>query len=246
MCADAKDRETFGSLWTSCAGDQPTEKECMYFRTWKTGAETLSVNVRVHVQDPARGGKSIYNGTDALVAKVRMADALREHFAAMLMDPITPQQVRRSTGGAGQEIMFYVTHAGKSQRESLASLQTPRYRQGLLHLTGDGREQDEDGRGDGEGGAEGERRGQPTPRTDIGTATGGSGSAGSREPKRKAKSERSSGIINLSGSRVAATDAELWRDGRGREGGGGKQGGRGGSEQRAGTTQDAAQTQYGT
>jgi hypothetical protein len=79
----------------------------------------------------------------------------------------------------------------KSQRESLASLQTPRYRQGLLNLTGDGREQDEDGRGDGEGEAEGERRGQPTPRTGIGTVTGGSGSAGRRESKRKAQSERS-------------------------------------------------------
>jgi hypothetical protein len=107
----------------------------------------------------------------------------------------------------------------KSQRESLASLQTPRYRQGLLNLTGDGREQDEDGRGDGEGGAEGERRGQPTPRTGIGTVTGGSGSASSREPKRKAKSER---------SELSTSQAAGWRQltlnfggtgGEGREGG---------------------------
>ena len=102
MCADTKERETFGSLWSSCAGDQPTEKERKYFETWMTGAETLSVNVRVHVQDQATGGKSVYNGPDALVAKVRMADSLREHFAEMLMDPIGSQQVRRSTGGEGQ------------------------------------------------------------------------------------------------------------------------------------------------
>ena len=50
-------------------------------------------------------------------------------------------------------------------------------------------EQDEEGRGDGEGGAEGQRRGQATPRTSMGTVTGGRGSAGSREPKRKAKSD---------------------------------------------------------
>jgi hypothetical protein len=132
----------------------------------------------------------------------------------------------------------------KSQRESLASLQTPRYRQGLLNLTGDGREQGEQGRGDGEGGAEGERRGQPTPRTGIGTVTGGRGREGSHEPKRKAKSER---------SELSTSQAAGWRQltlnfggtgGEGREGGG-KQGGRGGSEQRAGTTQDAARPQYG-
>ena len=132
----------------------------------------------------------------------------------------------------------------KSQRESLASLQTPRYRQGLLNLTGDGREQDEQGRGDGEGGAEGERRGQPTPRTGIGTVTGGRGSASSREPKRKAREAR---------SELSTSQAAGWRQltlnfgGTGGEGraGGGKQGGRGGSEQRAGTTQDAARPQYG-
>ena len=113
MCADTKDRETFGSLWSSCAGDQPTEKERKYFETWMTGAETLSVNVRVHVQDSATGGKSIYNGTDVPVAKVRMADALRESFGGMLMDPIGSQQVRRSTGVEGQETIFYVTASFK-------------------------------------------------------------------------------------------------------------------------------------
>jgi hypothetical protein len=107
----------------------------------------------------------------------------------------------------------------KSQRESLTSLQAPRYRQGRLNLTGDGREQDEEGRGDVEGGEEGERRGQPTPRTGIGAVTGGSGSAGRRESKRKAQSERS----ELSSSQSAG-----WRQltlnfggtgGEGREGG---------------------------
>jgi hypothetical protein len=81
----------------------------MYFKTWMTGAGVLSVNVRLHVQDSATGGKSIYNGTDAQVAKVRMADALRLHFVDMLMDPIGPQQIRRSSGGEGQEIILYVT-----------------------------------------------------------------------------------------------------------------------------------------
>ncbi len=43
----------------------------------------------------------------------------------------------------------------KSQREPLTSLQVPRFRQGQLNLTGDGNEQDEEGRGDGEGGRKG-------------------------------------------------------------------------------------------
>jgi hypothetical protein len=68
----------------------------------------MSVNLRLHVQDPVTGGKSIYNGTDAQSAKVRMADSLRSHLAGMLMDPIGPQQVRRSTV-EGQEVIFYVT-----------------------------------------------------------------------------------------------------------------------------------------
>jgi hypothetical protein len=82
----------------------------------------------------------------------------------------------------------------KAKRESRSSLQTPRYRQGPLNLTGEeGRRggQEEEGRGDEEGGAEGERRGQATPRTSRGTVTGESGSAVSREPKRKATSVRS-------------------------------------------------------
>jgi hypothetical protein len=40
----------------------------------------------------------------------------------------------------------------KAKRESLTSFQAPRYRQGPLKLTGEGRGQDEEGRGDGEGG----------------------------------------------------------------------------------------------
>jgi hypothetical protein len=101
----------------------------------------------------------------------------------------------------------------------LTSLQAPRYRQGLLNPIGDGREQDEEGRGDGEGGEEGERRGQPTPRTGIGTVTGGRGREGSHEPKRKAKSER---------SELSTSQAAGWRQltlnfggtgGEGREGG---------------------------
>jgi hypothetical protein len=80
---------------------------------------------------------------------------------------------------------------GKAKRESLQSFQASRYRQGPLNLAGSGRGQDEEGRGDGEGGEEGERRGQATPRTSTGTVTGGRGSAGRREPKRKATSERS-------------------------------------------------------
>jgi len=134
MCADTKDRETFGSLWSSCAGDQPTEKERKYFETWMTGAETLSVNVRVHVQDTATGGKSIYNGPDALVAKVRMADALRENLGGMLMDPIGSQQVRRSTGGEGQEIIFYVTASFKRE----AAQRHPCFQAGLRGLNTNG------------------------------------------------------------------------------------------------------------
>ena len=103
---------------------------------------------------------------------------------------------------------------------------------GLLNLNGGGKEQDEEGRGDGEGGEEGERRGQPTPRTGMGTVTGGSRRTGSREPKRKAKSVR---------SELSTSQAAGWRQltlnfrvkfggmgGEGREGGGnfpGKQGG---------------------
>ena len=79
----------------------------------------------------------------------------------------------------------------KAKRESLKSFQASRYRQGPLNLAGSGRGQDEEGRGDREGGEEGERRGQATPRTSTGTVTGGRGSAGRREPKRKATSERS-------------------------------------------------------
>ena len=112
----------------------------------------------------------------------------------------------------------------KSQRESLTSLQAPRYRQGRLNLTGDGREQDEEGRGDVEGGEEGERRGQPTPRTGIRAVTGGSGSAGRRESKRKAQSERSELSSSQSAGWRQLTLKVLWRDGRGREGGGGQQG----------------------
>jgi hypothetical protein len=134
MCADTKERETFGSLWSSCAGDQVTEKERKYFETWTTGAETLSVNVRVHVQDPTTGGKSVYNGTDASVAKVRMADSLREHFAEMLMDPIGPQQVRRSTGGEGQETIFYVTASFKRE----AAQRHPCFQAGLRGLNTNG------------------------------------------------------------------------------------------------------------
>ena len=54
------------------------------------------------------------------------------------------------------------------------------------------------------------------------------------------------GITNLSGDRVAATNAGLWREERGREGGGGKRGGGGRDEQKAGATEDAARSQYGT
>jgi len=107
----------------------------------------------------------------------------------------------------------------KSQRESLASLQTPRYRQGLLNLTGDGRDQDEQGRGDGEGGVEGERRGQPTPRTGIGTVTGGRGREGSHEPKRKARAER---------SELSTSQAAGWRQLTLNFGGTGGEGGEGG------------------
>ena len=129
MCADTKDRETFGSLWTTCAGDQPTDKERRYFQTWKTGAETLSVNLRLHVQDSVTGGKSIYNGADAQSAKVRMADALRSHLAGMLMDPIGSQQVRRSSA-EGQEVIFYVT---ASLRRDVAQ-QHPCFQAGLRGL----------------------------------------------------------------------------------------------------------------
>ena len=107
----------------------------------------------------------------------------------------------------------------KSQRESLTSLQAPRYRQGRLNLTGDGREQDEEGRGDVEGGEEGERRGQPTPRTGIGTVTGGSGSAGRRESKRKAQSERSELSSSQSAGWRPVTLSFGGTGGEGREGG---------------------------
>ena len=76
----------------------------------------------------------------------------------------------------------------KSKRESLTSFQAPRYRQGPLELREEGKEQEEEGRRGGEGGEEGERRGQATPRTSVGTVTGGRGRGGSRETKRKAKS----------------------------------------------------------
>jgi hypothetical protein len=47
--------------------------------------------------------------------------------------------------------------------------------------------------------------------------------------------------------KLAATNAGLRREGRGREGEGGKRGGGGRDEQRAGATKDAAaRTQYGT
>jgi hypothetical protein len=121
----------------------------------------------------------------------------------------------------------------KAKRESLSSLQTPRYRQGPLNLTGEEGGQEEEGRGDEEGGAEGERRGQATPRTSRGTVTGGSGSAVSREPKRKATSVRS----ELSTPQTAG-----WRQltlkfggmgGEGREGGESREEGEGASRGQA-------------
>ena len=106
----------------------------------------------------------------------------------------------------------------KSKRESLTSFQAPRYRQGPLELREEGKEQDEEGRRGGEGGEEGERRGQATPRTSVGTVTGGRGRGGSRETKRKAKSELSEPPTSqATGWRQQTLDFG-GRNGEGREG----------------------------
>ena len=70
----------------------------------------------------------------------------------------------------------------KAKRESLTSFQAPRYRQGPLNLREEGKEQEEEGRRGGEGGEEGERRGQATPRTGVGTVTGGRGGGAVAKP----------------------------------------------------------------
>ncbi len=112
----------------------------------------------------------------------------------------------------------------------LTSFQAPRYRQGQLNFRGEGpgREHEEEGREGGEGGEEGERRGQAKPRTSI-HGNRDRGKWGGVQSRIQAQGEIGTiGIINLSGIRLAATIAELWRGGRGGVGESGAQGGGGG------------------
>ena len=161
------------------------------------------------------------NGSDAESAPSELAKSLRDHRPALqrirrrlhghdnakgITNRLTALVLWISMQMTYTDIadpVFFLTDLGegeeggrnkgsrKSKRESLTSFQAPRYRQGPLELREEGKEQEEEGGRGGEGGEEGERRGQATPRTSVGTVTGGRGRGGSRETKRKATSELS-------------------------------------------------------